>query len=77
MIYESQILGLTLYNPKNGDYLAETIISNCPSNREMNSLHAFGLVQVKRDIGGIHNLRLQDEVGRWSKNVHFLATFIP
>ena len=27
--------------------------------------------------GGVHKLRLQDEVGRWSKNVHFLSTFIP
>ena len=27
--------------------------------------------------GVVHILRLKDEVGRWSKNVHFLATFIP
>ena len=37
---------------KKGDYLAESMISNCPSNGKMNSLHAFGLVQVKRDIMG-------------------------
>ena len=28
-------------------------------------------------LGIVHKLRLQDEVGRWSKNVHFLSTFIP
>ena len=28
-------------------------------------------------LGGVHKLRLQDEVGRWSKNVHFVSTFIP
>jgi hypothetical protein len=27
--------------------------------------------------GGVNKLCLQDEVGRWSKNVHFLSTFIP
>ena len=25
----------------------------------------------------VHKLRLQDKVGRWSKNIHFLSTFIP
>ena len=24
----------------------------------------------------VHKLRLQDEVGKWSKNVHFLSMFI-
>ena len=28
-------------------------------------------------LGVIHKLRLQDKVGRWSKNFHFLSTFIP
>ena len=28
-------------------------------------------------FGVVHKLRLQDELGRWSKNVHFLSTFIP
>ena len=28
-------------------------------------------------LGVVHKLRLQDEVGRWSKNVPFLSTFIP
>ena len=28
-------------------------------------------------LGVVHKLRLQDEVGRWSKNVHFVSTFIP
>ena len=28
-------------------------------------------------LGVVHKLRLQYEVGRWSKNVHFLSTFIP
>ena len=27
-------------------------------------------------LGFVHKLRLQDEVGRWSKNVNFLSTFI-
>ena len=27
--------------------------------------------------GGVHKLRLQDEVGRSSKNVHFLSMYIP
>ena len=25
----------------------------------------------------VYKLRLQDEVGRWSKTAHFLSTFIP
>ena len=29
------------------------------------------------EIGGVHKLRLQEDVGRWSKNIHFLLTFIP
>ena len=28
-------------------------------------------------VAVVHKLRLQDEVGRWSKNVLFLSTFIP
>ena len=28
-------------------------------------------------LGVVHKLRLQDEVVRWFKNVHFLSTFIP
>ena len=28
-------------------------------------------------LGGVHKLCLQDEVGRWFKNVHFLSTFMP
>ena len=34
-------------------------------------------VQTFFTKGGVHKLRLQNEVGRWSKNVHFLSTFIP
>ena len=29
---------------------------------------------VEISLGGVHKLRLQDEVGRWSKNGHFLST---
>ena len=32
---------------------------------------------IKIGLGVVHKLRLQKEVGRWSKNVHFLSTFIP
>jgi hypothetical protein len=28
-------------------------------------------------LGVVHKLRLKDVVGRWSKNFHFLSTFIP
>ena len=35
--------------------------------------HIYG----NKQLGGVHKLRLQDEVGRWSKNVHFLSMFIP
>ena len=28
-------------------------------------------------LWGVHKLRLRDEVLRWSKNVHFLSTFMP
>ena len=27
--------------------------------------------------GGVHKLRLQDKVGSWSKNVHFLSMVVP
>ena len=27
-------------------------------------------------LGVVDKLHLQDEVGKWSKNVHFLSTFI-
>ena len=33
--------------------------------------------KLKYQLGVVHKLRLQDEVGRWSKNVHFLSTIIP
>ena len=26
---------------------------------------------VQLQLGAVHKLRLQDQVGRWSKNVHF------
>ena len=40
--------------------------------------HVFStLNQIPAPLGVGHKLRLQDEVGRWSKNVHFLSTFIP
>ena len=44
--------------------------------------HCFGimgadLLQIVPILGVVHKLRLQDKVGRWSKNVHFLSTFIP
>ena len=32
---------------------------------------------IKFTQGVVHKLRLQDEVGSRSKNVHFLSTFIP
>ena len=32
---------------------------------------------VSNWLGVVHKLRLQDEVGRWPKNVHFLSTLIP
>ena len=32
----------------------------------------FWLGVSHRLLGGVHKLRLQDEVGKWSKNVHFL-----
>ena len=45
------------------------------------SFFGFDLIIAtdRREIieGVVHKLRLQDEVGRWSKNVHFLSTFIP
>ena len=28
-------------------------------------------------VGGVHKLRLLDEVGRWSKHANFWSTFIP
>ena len=28
-------------------------------------------------LGVVQKLRLQNKVDRWSKNVHFLSTFIP
>ena len=37
----------------------------------------ISLKAEKVGLGVIHKLRLQDEVGRWSKNVHFVSTFIP
>ena len=45
----SLALKILIYNAKNCDYLAESMIQNCPTNRKTNSLHAFGLVKVKRD----------------------------
>ena len=35
----------------------------------------IGVLKIR--LGVVHKLRLQDEVGRWSKNAHFLSTFIP
>ena len=35
----------------------------------------FKIVRECQSKGGVHKLRLQDEVGRWSKNVRFLSTF--
>ena len=39
-------------------------------------LTRFSPLFVCTSLGGIHKLRLQDEVGRWSKNIYFLSTFI-
>ena len=40
--------------------------------------HTQGNYRILRiGLGGVHKLRLQDKVGRWSKNVHFLSTFAP
>ena len=33
-------------------------------------------IKSKFGLGVVHKLRLQDKVGRWSKNVHFLSMFI-
>ena len=33
--------------------------------------------KLKYQLGVVHKLRLQDEVGRWSKNVNFLSKIIP
>ena len=30
--------------------------------------------QIPPSLGVVHKLRLQDKVGRWSKNVHFFST---
>jgi hypothetical protein len=37
----------------------------------------FSLTKQVFSEGVVHKLSLQDEIGRWSKNVHFLSTFIP
>ena len=37
----------------------------------------FGHLYSTFPIWVVHKLRIQDGVGRWSKNLHFLSTFIP
>ena len=41
------------------------------------SQECVGNTQKILGQGGVHKLHLQDEVGRWSKNAHFLSKFIP
>ena len=38
------------------------------------ALHAFWDLE-KNVLGGVHKLRLQDEVGRWPKNVRFVNVY--
>ena len=52
-------------------------INNCVFQSDLNFMNLKSQVYYQATLGFVHKLRLQDEVGRWSQNVHFLSTFIP
>ena len=51
------------------------ILFCCSKNLNLLYLHINCCMQ--QQVGVVHKLSLQDKVGRWSTNVHFLSTFIP
>ena len=46
---------------------------NNKSTRHQSSLHYCNIAFA---LGSVHKLLLQEEVGRWSKNVDFLSRFV-
>ena len=41
----------------------------------LSDVWSWFMIETYLTQGAVHKLRLQEEVGRWSKNVHFLSTF--
>ena len=61
-----------------GNGSRRTYISKGENAKIVSNASLYIVILYYTFLGGVHKLRLQEEVvGRWSKNVHFLSTFMP
>ena len=74
---------VVIYNLFRFCIIYNTLFRNGSKIFQINCIHVFIFLGDQKNYkfecfvqGNVHKLRLQDEVGRRSKNVHFLSSFI-